>query len=508
MRFEAIQGKNNKNFIKLTLENVEDKKILEIVRSTVSRTEFLPFVKNVFNRNITESYLIYDTYIPAQFWQDVNTRLNQLGYKFKLENSDILYNRNIMKKDVEDFAELITLPEFIDLTDDAYFYQLESVYRALVFKNSRIEIATGGGKTLITYIFCKYLIDKGLVNKILIVINRQSLVKQTAQEFENWDNLNRNENQLTKPLTITTIFSGGKKQENSNVIIGTYQSLKNYDKDYFDEFQCIIFDEAHSTKAYSIKNEIYSKCYNLEYILGMTATWPEYKTLDYLNIVAMLGPLVYQKTTKEAIDDGNIVPITVNRLILNYDDDSINYIDNIKNNNELESIEKYREEKTFFERHLKRNLFIKKLCSNLKKNTLILVESVEYCIYLKELLSEINDKTVDIIYGNISASEREIIKTKMEVLDNMILIGTYETMSTGISIRNIHYVMFPNSGKSKFRINQGIGRGVRLHSDKEKLIVFDFVDNIPKSIMLRHSKERLKIYDKMQIPNKNVEINL
>lgn len=321
MRFEAIQGKNNKNFIKLTLENVEDKKILEIVRSTVSRTEFLPFVKNVFNRNITESYLIYDTYIPAQFWQDVNTRLNQLEYKFKLENSDILYNRNIVKKDVEDFVELITLPEFIDLTDDAYFYQLESVYRALVFKNSRIEIATGGGKTLITYIFCKYLIDKGLVNKILIVINRQSLVRQTAQEFENWDNLNRNENQLTKPLTITTIFSGGKKQENSNVIIGTYQSLKNYDKDYFDEFQCIIFDEAHSTKAYSIKNEIYSKCYNLEYILGMTATWPEYKTLDYLNIVAMLGPLVYQKTTKEAIDDGNIVPITVNRLILNYDDD-------------------------------------------------------------------------------------------------------------------------------------------------------------------------------------------
>ena len=70
MRFVAIQGKNNKKFIKLILEDNNDLKVLERIRTIVSRSEYLPFIKS-FNKTITESYLLQETFVPAQFWWDI-----------------------------------------------------------------------------------------------------------------------------------------------------------------------------------------------------------------------------------------------------------------------------------------------------------------------------------------------------------------------------------------------------------------------------------------------------
>lgn len=511
MRFVAIQGKNNKKFIKLILEDKNDLKVLERIRTIVSRTEYLPFIKS-FNKNITESYLLQETYVPAQFWWDIREGLE--GYlpddKIICEGfQDIIMNREIHFQDIIDYVETVNLPDYIDLFDEAYKYQLQSVYRAIAYQTARIQIATGGGKTLISYLYLKYLIDKLNVKKCLVVINRTSLVRQTAQEFENWEKLQNNEESGNKPLIISTIYSKGIQQENSNVIIGTYQSLRNYDNEWFDDFECILLDEAHSAKAYSIRNDIYGKSKNLRFILGMTATWPEYKSIDYLNCVAMMGPLVYNKTIQEAIQDKNIVDIFVKRLIINYSNPEDN--DFCKNlwNNDIRGIDKYRAEKAFFERYQKRNQLIADIIKKLNNNSLILVESVDFALFLKEFISqECEEKCVELIYGGVKIDERNEILSKMEQQDNMVLIGTYETLSTGVNIKNLHYIFFPNSGKSQFRVLQGIGRGVRKNDDKDKVTVFDFVDNLPMSTLKGHGNERKKIYIKEKINFKDIEVTI
>ena len=154
MRFVAIQGKNNKKFIKLILEDNNDLKVLERIRTIVSRSEYLPFIKS-FNKTITESYLLQETYVPAQFWWDIREGLK--GYlpddKIVLEGFyDIIMNREIHFQDIIDYVETVNLPDYIDLFDEAYKYQLQSVYRAIAYQTARIQIATGGGKTLISYI--------------------------------------------------------------------------------------------------------------------------------------------------------------------------------------------------------------------------------------------------------------------------------------------------------------------------------------------------------------------
>lgn len=509
MRFIAIQGKNNKKFIKLILEDNNDLKVLERIRTIVSRSEYLPFIKS-FNKTITESYLLQETYVPAQFWWDIKDGLK--GYlpddKIVCEGfQDIIMNREIHFQDIIDYVETVNLPDYIDLFDEAYKYQLQSVYRAIAYQTARIQIATGGGKTLISYIYLKYLIDKLNVKKCLVVINRTSLVRQTAQEFENWEKLQNNDESGNKPLIISTIYSKGIQQENSNVIIGTYQSLRNYDNEWFDDFECILLDEAHSAKAYSIRNDIYGKCKNLRFILGMTATWPEYKSIDYLNCVAMMGPLVYNKTIKEAIKDKNIVDIFVKRLIINYSNPEDN--DFCKNlwNNDIRGIDKYREEKAFFERYQKRNQLIADIIRKLNNNSLILVESVEFALFLKDFISQqCEEKCVELIYGGVKIEERNEIKNKIEKCNNICLIGTFGTLSTGIDFKNLYHILLPMAGKSDIKVLQSIGRGVRKYKDKEKVIIYDFNDNINKSIIKEQGKYRKNIYEKLNINYKNFDL--
>ena len=501
MRFIAIPGKNNKNYIQIKLENnKEDFENLELIRKIVSRTEYKPYIKS-FNKNIHETYLIDETYIPAQLWKDVYIKMKPIIPNITLENSGFLYS-DIKKEDVIEYSETLVLPEKYDLFKDEYFYQLESVFRCLLFKTARIEVGTGGGKTMITYLYCRYLIDNIISKnkKILIIINRKDLVKQTAKSFHEFDQFN------DKPLIIESIFSGYKVVENANIIIGTYQTLKSFDKEYFDDFSVVICDEAQSAKTYSIRNDIYSKCFNVEYFFGMTATWPDYNTLDYLNIVSMFGPLVFVKETYDLIEDGNICPVLINKIIINYTEENKHFSENLIESGII-GAEKYRIEKVFFQNYEPRTNLIAKLINGFENNHLILVESVEYCEFLKKYLKEkCENRLVVIIHGTVK--DRDSLKELMEIRDDIVMVATYETMSVGVSINNIHHVHFPNGGRSKFRVKQGTGRGLRLHPKKEFLNVFDYQDNMRRSSFKNHSNERNKIYINEKHPIKEFNVTI
>ena len=69
--------------------------------------------------------------------------------------------------------------------------------------------------------------------------------------------------------------------------------------------------------------------------------------------------------------------------------------------------------------------------------------------------------------------------------------------STGVNIKNLHNIIFAAGGKSFIRTVQSIGRGLRKHSNKEKLVIIDLVDNLRYS--LAHSIKRQEIYTKEKI---------
>lgn len=495
MRLVCVKGKNYKNFIKVFIEKKEDLNSLKIIEAVVSRTEFKPFIKS-FDKNIRQSYLINQTFIPATFVQEISKKaIPAMGEKVIIENSDILFE-NIKRDDFKDWLQSIPLPEWIDLSNDAYEYQQEAVFRALLFKNAKVEVSTGGGKTFITYLYCRYLIDN-LLNtkrfegreKILIIVPRTDLCKQTALSLtKEFDILNEN------PIIVDTIYAGAKKQAGANIIIGNYQSVRNYDREWFDEFGVIICDEAHTAKTYSIKKDIFDKCYNTEFVFGMTGTYPEQNTLDFLNITAMFGPTVLEHQTKALTDDGVITPVKIQPVKIHYEEDKY-FCRNLMETGIL-GTEKYRAEKVFFQSNTKRNEIIMDCISKIEGNQIILVETVQYVKDLMELAqNKFPNKKVFTIHGSVSQKSRDEIKGYMIENEDALLFATYETMSTGVNIKNIMAEHFPDGGRSKIRIKQSVGRGVRLHPKKDFLYVFDYQDDIPNSSFKTHWRERMKLYN-------------
>jgi len=100
----------------------------------------------------------------------------------------------------------------------------------------------------------------------------------------------------------------------------------------------------------------------------------------------------------------------------------------------------------------------------------------------------------------------------MEEGNNKILVASFGTLSTGISIKNLHNIFLTESYKSEILIKQTFGRGMRLFKGKEKVIVIDFVDDFTwegkENYLMKHSKERIQIYKKEHFEYKLYEIKL
>ena len=93
-----------------------------------------------------------------------------------------------------------------------------------------------------------------------------------------------------------------------------------------------------------------------------------------------------------------------------------------------------------------------------------------------------------------------------------VLIASFGTLSTGVSIKSITNVIFTDSFKSEQIIIQSIGRALRLHTDKKMANIFDIVDifdpNDMFNTLYKHYLERRGFYDKRKYPYKEIRINL
>ena len=100
----------------------------------------------------------------------------------------------------------------------------------------------------------------------------------------------------------------------------------------------------------------------------------------------------------------------------------------------------------------------------------------------------------------------------MEEGINKVMVASFGTMSTGISVKNIHNIFLIESYKSEVLIKQSLGRGMRLFDGKEKVNIIDFVDDFSfggkDNYLLKHSKERIEIYKKEQFEYKIYEIKI
>ena len=99
----------------------------------------------------------------------------------------------------------------------------------------------------------------------------------------------------------------------------------------------------------------------------------------------------------------------------------------------------------------------------------------------------------------MSTDIREDVRKITEDENDAIIVASYGTFSTGINIQNLHNVIFASPSKSRVRVLQSIGRGLRKGSNKEKVTLYDLADDLTyrdkKNFTLRHFLERVTIYN-------------
>ena len=99
----------------------------------------------------------------------------------------------------------------------------------------------------------------------------------------------------------------------------------------------------------------------------------------------------------------------------------------------------------------------------------------------------------------MNVKTREEVRRIAETSDDNIILGSYGTMSTGVNIKNLHHVIFASPSKSRIRVLQSIGRGLRKAKNKDSAKLHDISDDFRpphgrNNFTLNHLAERIKYY--------------
>lgn len=390
-------------------------------------------------------------------------------------------------KDNVQFNEAI-VPLSLPLRD----YQEEIVKKAYKLGRGTIVLATAGGKTLtaaslLTKIFLLY----GKDFKCLYIVPDLGLVEQTSNDFINYK----------VPFSVQKWTGSNPINPNlhCNVTVanlGILQS-KNTDLSWIESIDCLIVDEVHKIRKGNEVNKIIKKI-KTPVRFGFTGTMPE-DLMDQWNIIGKIGPILYEKNSYSLRLENYISHVTAVSFVINYKM-LPKYPETLRN-----ASDKYREEIKFLINSKFRNSFISKIINKINQNSLILVDYIDHGLILEKTLKEnIKNKQIFFIRGEVEIDEREKVKTLMEQNNNICVVAISKIFSTGINIKNLHYIVFAGGGKAKIKILQSIGRGLRLHIDKTKLIIFDIADNL--NYGYQHFLKRKNLYEKENISHQIKEI--
>jgi superfamily II DNA or RNA helicase len=363
-------------------------------------------------------------------------------------------------------------------------YQVSAVEYAIRKHRALLLSPTASGKSLIIYVLVRYyemLLAEEQNDKILILVPTTSLVEQMYSDFIDYGWLD---------AYMQKVYSGYDRKVEKKLVISTWQSLYKMPKSYFEQFGCVIGDEAHLFKSKSLTS-ILTKLHLCKYRFGLTGTLDGMQT-HRLVLEGLFGSLNKVISTKELIDKKTLANFSIKALVLSYPESECKLVKDMN----------YQDEVDYIVRHAERNKFIIGLTKAVKGNTLVLFQFVEkHGSVLYDMMKDL-DRKVFYVHGGTDTQTREDIRAITEKENDAIIVASYGTFSTGINIRNLHNIVFASPSKSRIRVLQSIGRGLRVGDSKDTATLFDISDDFThksrRNFTLTHFMERINIYNEEQ----------
>ena len=331
---------------------------------------------------------------------------------------------------------------------------------------------TGFGKTVIG----ANIISK-LKTNTLVIVNRNNLLDQWKERLAYFLDIDKKE-----------IGQCGASKENLNgkLDVASFQSL--FKKDNIEElvqnYGLVIVDECHHVAAYSFEKVL--KAIRSKYVYGLTAT-PTRKDGWHKIIYMQCGDIRVRVSNKDLkqnkeMEHTVIVRKTNYKYILTEEKEKIQ-ISEILND--------------MCHNVFRNSLIIEDInkCILEGRIPIVLTERIEHLNILKEQLEKLNVPVV-IYKGNMGKKKtkeiQETIKKADESNEPRIILATSSSIGEGFDDSRLDTLFLTMPVSWKGRIIQYVGRLHRDHEDKDKVIVYDYLDNM--KVLEKMYNRRLKGY--------------
>lgn len=356
---------------------------------------------------------------------------------------------------------------------DQYEIQKELAEKAGKLHRGVIQAPTGSGKTTIAMLIASMFYPR---NRILFLCHTISLLTQSHQEF-------------TKAgFKQVSMIGGGFSKSLTNaagqtpkITCSTIQTFSKFDpKEYCDQFDVVIVDEAHHVNAVDSQ---YGKV--LTHLLapvkiGFTATVPTDRE-SALALEGLIGPVIGKVSIQEGVDMKimakpkiKLVPVPYNSL--------------------HGDIRKYQDlYKAAIVDSRARNSMVAEKAAELSRaghSSLIIVKEIQHGDNLVGVL-RIKGVECEFVRGATDGDTREKVKRAFDRKEVKVVICT-AVWKEGVNIPTLNCVINAAGGKSEIATLQAIGRGLRSVPGKEEIIVVDFLD--PYKYLAQHAVQRISIY--------------
>ena len=345
---------------------------------------------------------------------------------------------------------------------------------------------TGTGKTYASAFAMRELGFK----RVLFLVHRNQIAKQAKASFE----------RVFGSRIKTGLVSGSKHDYEADFVFATVQTLskqenmERFPRDYFD---ACIYDEAHHTSAGSYKKVM--DYFTPEFTLGMTAT-PDKRddNIEGRNIYEIFDHnIAYEIRLQQAMDEDLLCPfhyfgITDLAMISDEGNSKEEQLENFRYLTSDDRVKYVMEQAAYFG------------YSGERVKGLIFCSRIDEARELSRKFNEQGLRTIalsgaDSEETRVEAIERLTMEVQSEGDDYLDYIITVDIFSEGTDIVEVNQVIMLRPTQSPIVFIQQLGRGLRKASEKEYVVILDFIGNYKNNFMIPIALSGDRSYNKDNI---------
>ncbi|MET4694432.1 DEAD/DEAH box helicase family protein [Endozoicomonas lisbonensis] len=410
--------------------------------------------------NSDDLYVQQFAHIRQQFHEIFSHNLVQpLSHKWI---DSYLKRRRKMRLVAVEPEELIEAPTPSDIQTEAL--QALQQTRLDGYQRGLVVLATGLGKTWLA----AFDTQQCKADKVLFVAHREEILMQAQQTFVR-----------IRPDARTGFYNGKQRNKEADMLfasvqtLGRMEHLAQFSKNHFDY---IVVDEFHHADARTYRNLL--KHFDPKFLLGLTATPERTDQADILSLCD--NNLVFERNLVHGINAQLLAPFHY----FGIDDKYVDY-DEIPWRNGKFDIGAL--ENAFASR--KRAEHILNHWQEKKQ-----VRTLGFCISRRhaDFMAAVFAKAgfrAAAVYSDSELRRHEALN-QLEA-GGLDVLFSVDLFNEGTDLPAIDTVLMLRPTESKILFLQQLGRGLRLHKDKQQLVVIDFIGNhksfLTKPVVLHNS---------------------